>query len=392
MPIAIIITAAGSSSRMGCGIKKEYLALKNGTVLSEATKPFLLALDVAYLIITYPFQKERVAKAALFSDPTIKDALKNTALLFVEGDKDRESSVFKALLALEKEGFSGSVFIHDGARAFISEDVIQGVYNAVKKYGAACPFLEPVDTQKEIDDSGSIIRHLQRKNLAAVQTPQAFDFQSLLQAHKKAHLDGKTYTDDTEIWDAYVLDRKVKCVKGSSANIKITYPSDIEIKREKKMIHTGLGYDLHPLAEGRKLVLGGVAIPFDKGEAGHSDGDVLLHAITDSLLGASGLGDIGSYFPPSEPKWKDSDSRELLKTVWKDIKNAGWQLINLDAVILLEQPKFLPYRNEVIQSIASILEVDASQIFVKAKTGEKMGKIGNGEAIEAFSTCLLEKL
>ena len=157
------------------------------------------------------------------------------------------------------------------------------------------------------------------------------------------------------------------------------------------MIHTGLGYDLHPLVEGRKLVLGGIEIPFNKGEAGHSDGDVLLHAITDSLLGAAGLGDIGSYFPPNESKWKDADSKELLKIVWADIKKEGWNLVNLDAVILLEQPKFLPYRNSVIASIASILNVDYSSVFVKAKTGEKMGKIGNGEAIEAFATCLLEK-
>ena len=157
------------------------------------------------------------------------------------------------------------------------------------------------------------------------------------------------------------------------------------------MIHTGLGYDLHPLVEGRRLVLGGVTIPFGKGESGHSDGDVLLHAITDALLGASGLEDIGSYFPPSEMKWKDADSAQLLKIVWHDIKNAGWDLVNLDAVILLEEPKFLPHRKEVQESIANILGVNTSQIFVKAKTGEKMGKIGKGEAIEVFATCLLEK-
>ena len=396
MHIAVVITAAGSSSRMGGGVKKEYMNLKNGTVLSEATKPFLYALDLTYLVITYPHGKEEEAKKALFSDSEIKDLIENTSLMFVEGGSDRESSVFNALLALQEKKFSGSLLIHDGARAFVSQDVIKRVAEETMKNGAACPALEPVDTQKEIDNSGNIIRHLKRANLAAVQTPQGFDFLELLDAHKKARNDGKAYTDDTEIWDAYnVTGKKVKCVKGEASNIKITYPSDIAKdksgEQKRKMIHTGLGYDLHPLVEGRKLVLGGIEIPFNKGEAGHSDGDVLLHAITDSLLGAAGLGDIGSYFPPNESKWKDADSKELLKIVWADIKKEGWNLVNLDAVILLEQPKFLPYRNSVIASITSILNVDYSSVFVKAKTGEKMGKIGNGEAIEAFATCLLEK-
>lgn len=157
------------------------------------------------------------------------------------------------------------------------------------------------------------------------------------------------------------------------------------------MIRVGLGYDLHRLVLGRKLVLGGVEIPFEKGEDGHSDGDVLLHAVTDAILGASGLGDIGSYFPPEEAKWKDADSKFLLKTVMNDVYNAGWKIENIDCVIKLEKPKFIPFRNDVIKSIANILEVEDNQVFVKAKTGEKLGDIGNGNAIEAYCTCLLSK-
>lgn len=156
------------------------------------------------------------------------------------------------------------------------------------------------------------------------------------------------------------------------------------------MIRVGLGYDKHVLTEGRKLILGGVIIPFEKGEAGHSDGDVLLHAITDALLGAAGLGDIGSYFPPSDPQWKDADSALLLKKCWQDVQNAGWNLGNLDCVIALEKPKFLPFRDQVRESIANILEVSKDQIFVKAKTGEKLGDIGQGRAVEVWSVCLLE--
>lgn len=157
------------------------------------------------------------------------------------------------------------------------------------------------------------------------------------------------------------------------------------------MIRVGLGYDKHVLKEGRKLILGGIEIPFDKGEDGHSDGDVLLHAITDALLGASGLGDIGSYFPPEEPQWKDADSKKLLLKCWSDIKAAGWKLGNLDCVIALEKPKFLPFRNEVRKSIADVLGVSYEQVFVKAKTGEKLGDVGTGKCVEVWSCCLLEK-
>ena len=141
------------------------------------------------------------------------------------------------------------------------------------------------------------------------------------------------------------------------------------------MIRVGLGYDLHRLVENRKLILGGVVIPFEKGEDGHSDGDVLFHAITDAVLGASGLGDIGSFFPPEEAKWKDADSSMLLSTVIEKVYEQGWKIENLDCVIKLEKPKFIPYRQEVI----------------KAKTGEKLGEVGNGLAVEAWSTCLLSK-
>lgn len=157
------------------------------------------------------------------------------------------------------------------------------------------------------------------------------------------------------------------------------------------MIRVGLGYDLHRLVEGRKLIIGGVEFPFNKGEDGHSDGDVLLHAITDSVLGASGLGDIGSYFPPEDPKWKDADSADLLRAVMKDVKAAGWIIENLDCVVKLEKPKFLPKRQEVINSIAEILEVQPNQVFVKAKTGEKIAPIGTSDAIEAEAVVLLKK-
>ena len=157
------------------------------------------------------------------------------------------------------------------------------------------------------------------------------------------------------------------------------------------MIRIGLGYDLHRLVEGRRLIIGGVEFDFEKGEDGHSDGDVLLHAITDAVLGAAGLGDIGSYFPPEDAKWKDADSAELLRAVLKDVYAEGWKLVNLDCVVNLEKPKFLPHRRAVIESIAKIFGAAPEQIFVKAKTGEKLPPVGTSDAIEAQAVCLLEK-
>lgn len=157
------------------------------------------------------------------------------------------------------------------------------------------------------------------------------------------------------------------------------------------MIRVGLGYDLHRLIEGRKLLLGGIELPFERGEDGHSDGDVLFHAITDALLGASGLGDIGSFFPPEEAKWKDADSALLLKTVIEKVYAQGWKIENLDCVIKLEKPKFIPFRQAVIENIAKVLGIEPCQVFVKAKTGEKLPPVGTSEAVEAFVNCLLSK-
>lgn len=156
-------------------------------------------------------------------------------------------------------------------------------------------------------------------------------------------------------------------------------------------IRTGLGYDLHRLEEERQLVLGGVTIPFHKGEVGHSDGDALLHAVTDAVLGAAALSDIGELFPPSDNEWKGADSRQLLQTAWKMVQDEGWTLENLDCVVAIEQPKILPHRQAIRESIASILHVNTDQVFIKAKTGEKLGPVGRQEAVEVWVTCLLTK-
>ncbi len=412
--LAVIVTAAGSSSRMKSSIKKEYLPLEGGTVLSTAVKAFLKTIDVDFLVITHPAGQIEDAKNALFCDVELNKLLMTSPvkLMFVEGSDTRQKSIFNAMCVLAGENIYGNalpaggfstdgecspsrgyerpdyVLIHDGARPFIDSQTILNTLEATIKYKAAVPALTPTDTQKMVDQEGFIQEHLERSRMAAVQTPQGFDFEKLLDAHNKAALDEKEYTDDTEIYGKYA--GKVKIVQSSSENIKITYPKDYKNKESAMQeIRVGSGYDLHRLVEGRKLVIGGITLPFDKGEEGHSDGDALLHAVTDSLLGASGLGDIGSYFPPEEAKWKDADSKELLRKVWQDVKNAGWSIGNIDCVIKLEKPKFLPYRKDVIASIAGILECQEEKVFVKAKTGEKLGDVGEERAIEAWVNCLL---
>jgi len=157
------------------------------------------------------------------------------------------------------------------------------------------------------------------------------------------------------------------------------------------MLRIGLGRDLHRLVKGRRFLLGGVELPAKRGELGHSDGDVLAHAVCDAILGAAALGDIGSLFPPSDPKWKDADSMALLRSVFDMAKQAGWTLVNLDCVVSCEEPKVLPFRGHICQSLAQALEVSIDKVFVKGKTGEGLGPVGKGRAVEALAVCLLEK-
>ena len=157
------------------------------------------------------------------------------------------------------------------------------------------------------------------------------------------------------------------------------------------MFRVGLGRDIHRLIPGRPFLLGGVHIPFDKGEAGHSDGDVLTHAVIDALLGAAGLGDIGELFPPGLSKWKDADSLELLRTAWNLVQTQGWRVVNLDCVVICENPKILPFRENIRNSLAKVLGIGVESVFVKGKTNEGLGSLGRGEAVEALALCLLEK-
>ena len=224
--IAIIITAAGSSTRIGGGIKKEYLPYNKGTVLSSCAETFLNAcsrdFEITDFIVTCPKGGRAECEKALQS--INMDCFAPLAMTIVEGADTRQKSVYNGLLAVH--GIPDIVLIHDGARPFVSEELIRTTITATQEFGAAVPGLTPTDTQKEIDENGFIVRHLIRSSLSAVQTPQCFVFSKLLAAHERAALDEREYTDDTEIWGAYC--GRVKVVPGEVNNIKITYPSDLE--------------------------------------------------------------------------------------------------------------------------------------------------------------------
>ena len=222
--IAVVITAAGSSTRIGSGSKKEYLQYKNGTVLSNCAKTFLKACVSKYeiidFIVTCPQNGQQACKAALAD---VDFSSLQCGLKIVEGASTRQKSVYNALCQVS--GDTCVVAIHDGARPFVTEQIIQNSIDGAIEYGASVPGVTPVDTQKEIDENGFIVRHLQRSLLTAVQTPQCFQFHKLLDAHMQAMNDGKEYTDDTEIWGVYC--GRVKTVPGDVNNIKITYPEDL---------------------------------------------------------------------------------------------------------------------------------------------------------------------
>ncbi len=395
---ALILTAAGSSVRMGIGQKKEFLPMQDGTVLSTSIKPFLTNENLSHVIVTHPEGQLSGIQSALYASPVTERLLtqRNLHVTFCQGGSTRQESVFNALCALENECAKAGtlppefVLIHDAARPWVTDAIVQNVLECASSYGAAVPATPATDTLAFTDESRNVITgYADRPHTFCLQTPQGFRFTELLAAHKKAVADNNSAcTDDTTIWAAYC--GPVHLCEGSVSNKKITFKEDIQTEALMQ-IRTGLGYDLHRLVEGRKLMLGGVEIPFDKGEDGHSDGDVLLHAVTDALLGAAGIADIGELFPPSDDTWKNADSGKLLQAAWKKVQDAGWRLENLDCVVALEKPKFLPWRELVRKSIAGLLGCDEGCVFVKAKTGEGLGEIGHGEAAAVWATCLISR-
>jgi 2-C-methyl-D-erythritol 4-phosphate cytidylyltransferase/2-C-methyl-D-erythritol 2,4-cyclodiphosphate synthase len=316
----------------------------------------------------------------------------------VPGGRERQDSVRCGLSAVSST--SQIVVIHDAARPFITCQAISDSVAAAREHGAAVVAVPEVDTVKSSLDGAFVESTLQRERLWAVQTPQTFKKEIIEAAFDKAGRDGFTGTDDASLVERMGV--PVKIVMGSYQNIKVTTPSDIPIAEailkergldmeSAPVYRVGHGYDIHRFSPGRRLLLGGVEFPGQDGLLGHSDADVLLHAVADALLGAAGMGDIGKYFPDSDPAFKDADSMNLLSMAGKVVADKGWKIGNVDVTLVAQRPKLSPHVPQIQQNIARALKISPDQVGVKATTREGLGAIGEGLGIECHSVALIFK-
>jgi 2-C-methyl-D-erythritol 4-phosphate cytidylyltransferase/2-C-methyl-D-erythritol 2,4-cyclodiphosphate synthase len=401
--IVVVVTAAGRSERFGGG-KKELQKIGEASVIDRSVSLFLPLKDLALLVVTAPSGGLDSVREAL--SPETRDSL-GERLLVVEGGASRRDSVRAGLEAIAGAlGGPGRqaalrdavVLVHDGARPWASPGLAASVAAAASEKGAAIPVLPLNDTPKSISPDGRITGHPLRSSLAAAQTPQAFRFAPLLEAHRRAAAEGFDCTDDAELWAHY--SGQVYWVAGEAENRKITFRADLPAGKEAEApaarpapgLRVGEGWDLHRLVPGRRLMLGGIAVPSELGEEAHSDGDVLLHAVIDALLGAAALGDIGAHFPPEDESWRDADSRKLAAKAVGLVREAGYELVNLDCTVVLERPRLGPHRDAMRASMAETLGVDIGSISVKAKTSEGVDAAGEGRAIEARAIALLASI
>lgn len=370
--VTAIIVAAGASRRMGFD-KLSYRLPDGQTVLEKSCAALAAHPAVAQLVLVAGANRETCERIAQRCPKPC---------VVVAGGETRADSVRHGL-----EVASGElVAIHDAARPFVSQAVITAALQAAAQTGAAAPAVPVKDTIKVADADGRVQNTPDRATLYAVQTPQCFSRKLYLEAlervtGEKAHL----VTDDCSLFE--LAGMLVTLTQGDYENYKITTKEDLQ---KEKTMRIGHGYDVHRLVEGRKLILGGVDIPYEKGLLGHSDADVLLHAIMDAVLGAAALGDIGKHFPDTDPAYKGADSLALTRAVAKLIAEHGYSVGNIDATILCQAPKLAPHIATMRQNIADAFGVSLDAVSVKATTEEHLGFTGEGLGIAAHAVALLE--
>lgn len=366
-----ILVAAGASRRMG--FDKLSFVLPDGRTVLQASADALTAHPAITRLVL-------VAGANRPACEAIAAACAKPCAV-VQGGATRADSVRAGLAAAEGE----LVAIHDAARPFVSQAVITAALEAAARMGAAAPAVPVKDTIKVTRPDGTVQSTPDRASLFAVQTPQCFRRSLYEQAlgtvtGEQAHL----VTDDCSLFELAGL--PVQLTGGDYANYKITTKEDLKGEASMRIGH---GYDVHRLVEGRKLILGGVDIPYEKGLLGHSDADVLLHAVSDALLGAAALGDIGQHFPDTDPAYKGADSLVLLRAVADLLRQHGFTVGNVDATILCQRPKLAPHIPVMRQNIAAALGIQVENVSVKATTEEKLGFTGEGLGIAAHAVALL---
>lgn len=366
--VTAIVVAAGSSTRMG--FDKLFYPLKGLPVLEHSIRALEAHPQIGQIVLVAGANLEKVQQLA-------QNRKKPTVV--VPGGATRAASVRCGLEKAEED----YIAIHDGARPFVTEQIITDAIQGAVRTGGAAPAVPVKDTVKQVRDH-LVTATPDRSTLWAAQTPQVFRRRLYLQALQ-------TVKDDTVTDDCQLLERAgmpVELTAGSYENYKITTPDDL---KEEKQMRIGHGYDVHRLVEGRRLILGGVDIPWEKGLLGHSDADVLAHAVMDALLGAAALGDIGKHFPDTDPAYKGADSLQLARKVAELLAAEGWRIGNVDATILCQAPKLAPHIPAMRRNLADALGIEPDQMSVKATTEEKLGFTGEGKGIAVHAVALLEK-
>ncbi len=367
-----LIVAAGKGLRAGGDIPKQYALHQGKPLLRHSVEAFAAWQRGCAIMVVIGEGQQALAEAALAGLADVS---------FVTGGAERRDSVRAGLLAIAAQGGSDRVFIHDAARPHLSSAVLDRLDDGLDHRPGAVPVLPVVDSLAR-GDAGLMQAAVGRAGLWRIQTPQAFHFEAILSAHL-AWPKGVLATDDSQIARAAGLD--VALVEGDEALKKITFAEDfaMDSPRPATMPRTGFGYDVHRLAAGEELWLGGIRIEHDRGLVGHSDADVALHAITDALLGTMALGDIGEHFPPSDPQWRGADSARFLAHAASLVRGKGAEIANIDLTIICEAPKIGPHKLAIQERIAAILNLHPDQVGVKATTTERLGFTGRGEGIAA---------
>jgi len=377
-PVSVIIASAGKGKRFGSS--KTFFELFGYPLLYFTLIPFnsIESVDEIILLVS----SEDLERGTLLKKyfKKIKEVL--------TGGKERGDTVKKGLQLVRND----YVLVHDGARPLVSKNLIEKVIQALKDHPAVVPAISLRDTIKERE--GDFVKgFIDRDRLVAVQTPQGFKRDLLEKAYNQAEIKKIKTTDDSSLVEK-ILGLKSLVVKGEEENIKVTYREDIDMIRKiiAKDMRIGFGYDIHRLGRGRKLIVGGVVISEEFGAVGHSDGDALTHSIIDALLGGTSLGDIGQHFPDTDPDLMGISSLSLLERTSELLRERGIIVVNIDATVVLEKPKILPYVEEMKANISQVLNIDKNRISIKGKRGEGMDSVGKGESIISYSTALLLSL
>ena len=386
MHVTAIIAAGGSGRRIGASVPKQLLDVGGRTLLERSVDAFRSHPAVDEVIVAVPLDM-------LAAPPSWLDAARDVRL--VAGGERRQDSVANAFAAVSEA--VDIVLVHDAARPFVTSDVISRAIEGAVAHGAAIAALPVSDTVKRvaIDEAKSggsvIVETLPREEIFLAQTPQAFRREVL----QSAIAAGRSTEATDEAMLAERAGYRVHVVIGDPGNGKVTTAADLAGARarvEPAGGRVGVGYDLHRLIEGRPLVLGGVTVPSERGALGHSDADVICHAVTDAILGAARAGDIGQHYPDTDPRWKGASSIAILEEVAGLVRGLGLAVANVDVVVILERPKIGPYRDEIQSRLANALGIEASRVSVKGKTNEGVDAVGRGEAIAAHAVALLTTL